>query len=118
MEKINRILLLATLIGVLLLLFLSMKLEPQKIPINNITTASLDRQVKIEGNIIKTRDYNNDTFHVLTFNDSSGKIEVIFNSKQERRLSINSSLNYSAYGKVSKYNETLQITADKIVLSS
>ena len=112
----QKILLVASLIGILLLLFIVSKSEPQLTPIKNITESFLDKTVKIEGNIIKTRDYNNSTFHVLTFRDYSGQIEVIFNSKQSEKLSINSSLNYSTIGKISKYNETLQIIASKIIL--
>lgn len=116
MENIKKVLLLGSLIGLLLLIFLTTKIEPKTTVIINITNSSLDKQVRIEGNIIKIQNYVNDTFHILTFNDTSGKIQVIFNSKNPKKIEINSSFNYSAKGKVSRYNQTLQISADKIEL--
>lgn len=117
MKKLNKIFLLVSLIGILLLLFISQHLEPKTINISEINKGSLDDRVKILGDILDSRDYSNNTFHVLTIEDLTGVIEVVFNTKEEQ-LKINSSKSYFITGKVQEYNQTLQINAEKIVLKS
>ena len=116
MEKIKKILLIASLIGIMLLLLISQQIDPKITQISEINESQLNNKVKVEANIIDTRDYSNDTFHVITLKDDSGTIQAIFSSKAQK-LDINSSFNYTITGKIEKYNETLQINADKIILS-
>jgi len=111
----KKILLIATLLGIMLLLLISQQIKPKIQSVGEINESQLNQRVSVEGNIIKTRDYSNDTFHVITFRDDSGLIQVIFNSNP-RKLDVNSSFKYFISGKLEKYNETLQINADKITL--
>ncbi len=113
MEKRLKIFLVASLFGILLLMFLSHIVEPQSpTPIANITNKSLDQQVMVVGLITSVRDYNNNTFHVISIKDSTGNITAI--ASYRRGLHINSSADYKIIGKVEEYNSTLQINAGVI----
>jgi DNA/RNA endonuclease YhcR with UshA esterase domain len=114
MEKNTKILLILSLLGIMILLIIIINLEPKILPIGKINENYTEKEIKVIGNIIKVLNYNNNTFHVLTINDSSGKIKVIFNSRQ-KEITINSSLKYEVLGKVEEYNKTLQIKADRII---
>jgi len=115
MEKLKKILLLSSLVGILLLLFISQQITPRNQNISDINESQLEQRVKIIGNIIEVREYSNNTFHILKIQDLTGSISVIFNTKPQA-LSINYSREYSVIGKLEKYNQTLQVAAEKITL--
>ena len=117
MEKIKKILLIAVLVGILILLFISQHLEPPLQSIRSLNESQINQKVKIEGVISKVKDYNNETFHILTLKESNSTIQVIFNSKPQK-IESNFSLIYITVGKLEKYNETLQINAEKIFLKN
>ena len=113
MEKVKKILLLTSLVGILILLFLSQQLSPRLQEIANINESQIGERVQILGNIININDYSNNTFHVIQIEDSSGTIPVIFNTKS-RELNLSYTKNYSVEGKLEKYNQTLQINVEKM----
>lgn len=114
MEKRQALLLVLSLIGILILLLLSQKLEPKLRDISGITKKNLDETVKIRGLITEAREYNNNTFQVLTIKDSTGNISAVMNAEHE--VEINKSKNYTIIGKVQSYNQTLQISISKLFL--
>jgi DNA/RNA endonuclease YhcR with UshA esterase domain len=112
MEKRLAVFIIMSLIGILLLVFLSQKLEPKTMSISGISEKNLEQSVKIRGQIVNAREYNNKTFQVLTVKDQTGNITAIMNLNTE--ITINKSKNYSIIGKVQAYNQTLQISIDRI----
>lgn len=114
MEKLKKIFLLISLIGILLLLFISRNLEPKTINVYEINESLLNQRVKISGQILDSWDYSNNTFHVLKLKENLSIIDVIFNTKSQE-FKFNSSKVYTIIGKVQKYNQTIQISADKIL---
>jgi len=116
MQKNIKILLVLSLLGIFLMLFISRHAEPQKILINNITKSMLNQQVKIAGKIISLKNFENQSFQLLTISDSSGKITATANSQIP--LKLNLSKNYEIIGKIDEYNKTLQINSEKITQSS
>jgi len=117
MKPAIKFLLILVLIGIIVLLFLAKNLEPKtSVPIGNITNLSLGKFILIEGNIISARQYNNDTFQVLTLQDATGIIKITLNANPESNLTqnLNFSKNYSVKGKVIDYNGTLEISADLV----
>jgi len=98
------------LIGLLVLFIISQNLEPKLIKISDINSQMTDNYVKVQGNIIKIKNY--DTFSIITLNDSTESISVLVNQN------ISLSENIEVIGKVKEYRGSLEIEASQIKLSS
>ena len=118
MEPRLKWLIIASLAGIALLLFLSQALEPKIISISDISSSMLDEKVSVAGNFTSVRDYSNETFFVLALKDSTGSIAVIASSKKGSYLKSQIKLNqtYLVTGDVQEYNQTIQISAEKITM--
>ena len=114
MEKRQALLLILSLFGILILLFLSQTLQPEVKNISDITEKNLGEVIKLKCQIMGAREYNNKTFQVLTIKDSTGTISAVMNA--DNQIIINKSKNYSIIGKVQAYNRTLQISINKLFL--
>ena len=109
MNKLFKISLAVSILGILLLLFLSNILEPKQINIGDIDNTLLNKDIKVQGEIFKIQDKQD--FKILSIKDSTGKIEVLCNCEN----SLKDGLNITIVGKVQEYREYLQISADKIM---
>lgn len=109
-----KILIVASLLGIMILLFLSTTIKPEKSNIADITEKNLNEIVKVQGKIISIREYNNQTFQVLKIRDETGTIDATSNSKTGLKERINISQDYMIIGKVSEYNKTIQISINQL----
>ncbi len=107
MEDILKVLIVISLSGILLLLFLSNILEPKLIDIEKINNRMVNRKVKISGTVIEI--YDKETFKILIVKDKTGKINVLCKCRDIKNESI------EVIGRVKKYKNQLQINADKIL---
>ncbi|MEM2956165.1 MAG: hypothetical protein QW041_01135 [Candidatus Pacearchaeota archaeon] len=99
--------LLTFLIGLIILFFLSQNLEPKLIKISEINKKMLDNYVKIQGDIIKIKNY--DTLTIMTINDSTETINIITSKTNITKGKI------EVIGKVKEYRGILEIEAEKII---
>ena len=101
-----------TIIGILLLLFLT-TLKPEKKDIANITSKDLNKQIQVSGKITNIRNYNESNFQIITIEDSTGKINIILN----KNLNLTNISNITIIGEVQEYKSELQISvlSDKIL---
>ena len=106
-----KISILISLIGIFFLLVLTNFLEPKQINISEINNKLLDQKVKISGTIEKITDKQ--TFQILEVKDSTGKIDVLCNCKNN----IKQNQKVIITGKIQEYKKQLQISADKIILT-
>jgi len=95
------------LIGIIALYFLSQNLEPKLIKISDISEKMMDNYVKIQGNVIKVKNY--DTIDSITVNDSTEIIDVI-----APKSNITKGSRIEVIGKVNEYKGVLEIEAEKI----
>jgi len=112
MEKVQKILLIASLISILFLMILTKVLTPEITALGDINSKYIGKQVQVTGNIIQIKSYNNNTFYVIKIGDKTGNITSVFNS--DKNLSFNKNITCTIRGKIQKYNNTLQIQADLI----
>ena len=98
---------------IILLLFLNIS-EPKPMKISSINEKQLNKQVKIQGTLIKATTLKEDftALAIKSFNNSE-KIEAVCNCPNLKNY-INQNL--SIIGKISEYNNHLQIKVDKISL--
>jgi len=112
MEMRLKIFLGISLVGILILLFVSQNLEPQQTLISNITKENLNQNLKLQVKITSIKNFENQSFQILDLKDESGTISGTTNSRNPLKLDLLK--NYTILGKVTEYNNTLQISINKI----
>lgn len=99
-----------SLIGIFLLLAIIKFQTIESAQISSISPQSIGKEVKITGNIISFREYEND-FKILRIKDNKDTITVTCNCLEIKPY-LNKTLEIT--GKVEQYKEQLQINANKI----
>ena len=101
-----------SMIGILILLILTNTTQPTKTRIKNISSQDLNKKVEIQGKIQSIKTYKESNFQIITINDSTGKIDITLDNPTN--LTKNQTIR--VIGKVTEYQASLQIQADKIEL--
>lgn len=99
-----------SLIGILILLIISANLKPKEFRINEINTNQINEKIQINGQVISIKNYN--PFDIITIQDQTGKIKVLTENKNK---DIKKFDNLTIIGKVSEYNQELEIIPNKIL---
>ena len=102
-----------SLIGILLLLFLSEFISPKITNISDINNKLLNQKTQVQGQILSIRTFEDSNFQIISIKDSTGKINIILNNP----INITNNQNITVIGTINQYNQTLQIQADKITLN-
>ncbi len=102
-----------TLIGILLLLFLSEVLTPKLINIKDINNKLLNQKTKVQGQIFNIRTFEDSDFQILSIKDNTGKIDITLDNV----INITNNQNITVIGTIKEYKEHLQIQADEIILN-
>ncbi len=97
-------------IGIILLLFLSQKIDASAYQISDISTKNIDEKIKING--VATKITEKPTVTFITLKDDTGTITVVIFNKE--KLNIKSGNNIQVYGKISEYKGQLEVIADSI----
>ncbi len=100
-----------SLMGILLLLFLSNFLEPKLTDIEQINNKLLNKKTQVQGTISDIKTYTNSSFQVISIKDSTGEIDITTN----KILNLTKNQNITVIGTIKEYNQGLQIQADKII---
>lgn len=100
-----------SLIGILLLLFLSETLTPKQINIGDINNKLLNQKTKVQGQIFNIRTFEESNFQIISIKDNTGKIDITLDNP----INITNSQNITVIGKITEYKEFLQIQADKMM---
>lgn len=112
MEKKKGILLVASLILLLALIILMNSVQPSYLPISNITKEMVGADVRICGQFISKSKY--DDFYILVLKDKTDAIKVTLTSDKLTNYTF-AQKNFTVAGKVSLYEEEVQIEADRII---
>jgi RecJ-like exonuclease len=104
MKKISLII---SLTGILILLLIINSTELETTKISSINDNFLNKNIKIIGQITNIKNYDN--FATLTIKDSTGQIQGICNCNLNQ-----TDKTFEITGRVSTYNNQLQINIDKI----
>lgn len=105
LEKFSLIL---SVIGVIILVFLSQNLEPKQKKISEINSKMLEGYVKINGNLASIK--NLDGMQILKVEDDTGSISVVVFEK----TNLSTGMQIEVIGKVTRYRGSLEIEAQKI----
>jgi len=106
-------LLIISLVGIFILLLILSFYEPKISKIKDVSEMPVYTQVKTNGKIILINEYSNN-FKSIKIKDFSGEISVVGNFEEINDEYVNKTI--EVVGKMSEYNNKLQINADKITL--
>ncbi len=109
-DLLTKICIISSIIGIILLVLVSNKLDIPSSNISSIDKADLNKQVKIKGYIKKIT--NKESLSILEIEDKTSSITVVMFKPEKISLEKNSFV--EIYGKVSVYNEQLQIIAELV----
>jgi len=113
MERLLKVSLVISLLGILVLTYLSLNTEPKLSSISNLSSENINQEVKILGQITKIKDF--DSFSVLYIKEKDSQADsTIQGIVDSANFTINSSKEYYFIGQISEYNKTLQINIEKI----
>jgi len=112
MQVLLRAALISAIIGTALLLFLSAKLEPRLINIDEIDVRKIDNSVKIIGSVTSVKDTQ--SLFIFDVEDESGKIKVIAYKGKEEAIGLNEGMKVEIIGKVKEYEGEIEIEANSI----
>ena len=115
-EKLLRIALVTSLIGIIGLIIFTPSIEVKEIDIEDITRGMIDEEVKIDCVIQDIAQSKSKSSYFLTINDGTGQLQlIIFESQaaelQEKRIDINDFKNrkVEVVGKITEYKSQLEL---------
>lgn len=89
-DKLLRIALITSLIGIIGLIIFTPTIEVKKIDIKDITRAMIDEKVRVTGVITDVSQSSSKTSYFLTVNDGEAQIQLIIFEKQVAEMQSNS----------------------------
>lgn len=115
-DKILKIALITTLIGLLGLIFTTPYIEVKEVAIGDISNSMIDEEIAINGVVEEVQAIGNGETYILTVNDGEGRIPVvIFQSvaveiqESETPLETFKGKTVEVTGTVTEYNSQLEI---------
>ncbi|MBQ6349654.1 MAG: exodeoxyribonuclease VII large subunit [Methanobrevibacter sp.] len=127
-DKLLRIALVTSLIGIIGLIIFTPTIEVKKIDIEDINRGMIDEEVKIDGVIQDISQSSSKSSYFLTVNDGTGQIPLIIFESQAAEIQSNSfdiddfkGRKVEVVGKITEYNSQLEIiltSGDKIKLTN
>ena len=112
-DKLLKACFIVSLLGILLLLFLSEVMQPRLIEISSINKNMLEKSVSVQGMVVSERNFDN--FKVLELCDNSSTcISVALSSKENLTNSL-AGKKIIVAGRIAEYENELQIDADRII---
>lgn len=111
-DKLLKVCFIISLLGILLLLFLSEVMQPPATEISSISKNMLEKSISVQGKVVSEKNFGN--LKILELCKSSVCIPVALNSKENLTYSF-ASKEIIVTGKIAEYEKKLQIEADKII---
>lgn len=105
-----RLALVTSIVGLILLFFLSENLEPPLMPIKEISEKYFDSYVKVAGEITNVKETKG--LYILTVEDATDEIEVVI--FKDKNVTFSEDTQVEVIGKVTKYWTRLQIEAVEV----
>lgn len=107
-KTLFKISLVCSLLGILILIFISSKIELPIINIKDITEKQLDQKIKIRGEIVSIKPL--DDLTILTIKDQTGEIKAIIFKK----IDLEEKTIIETKGTLTEYKGELEIIIDDI----
>jgi RecJ-like exonuclease len=109
-KTLLKIAIISSLIGILILLYISEHIEIKEFKISEITRDKLDERVKIKGDIIAIKETPG--LYILTLKDKTSSIPIVI--FKEEPLSLEHGMLIEIQGIVIEYKGIIEIQAEEI----
>lgn len=112
--KMKNFMLALSLMGIFILIILVNTQEPKQLTqISFIDDKHLNKEIKITGQIISIKEYQNE-FKSILINDNSSEIPIICECRNINKTLLKKQI--EVIGKVTEFQNNLEIQANKIIL--
>ena len=111
-KQLLRVSLIFSLIGILLLFFLTYELKVKLYEINSLSKDNLDDAVRVKGVIESFAETPG--LYLITIKDDNGKITIVV--FKDEKIPLQKGLNIEIIGQVVEYKNELEIIAKQIVI--
>lgn len=115
-DKLLKIALVTSLIGLIGLILFTPSIEVKKVKIEDITRAMIDEEVSIDCVVSEVKSSSSGSSYFLTINDGTGQMQLIIFETQIAQMQSNSleiedfkDKKVNVIGKVTEYNGQLEI---------
>jgi len=110
MEKLLKISLIISILGIFSLIILSNYLTIKDLEIKDINQDLINKKIQIQGIIFEIKDYSD--FQLIKIRNETEEIEIIVNN----HLNLTENKIIRVIGTVKEYNSNFQINAEKIFI--
>jgi aspartyl/asparaginyl-tRNA synthetase len=110
MIKLLKITLLISLGGIFLLILLMNALKLELVQISSLNDSQLNKNVKISGQIMTIKTFEESNFQIIDIGDKTGIIQGIL----DKPINLSKNQTVVIEGTLQKYKKQLQIQVDKI----
>lgn len=111
-EKIFKITLITTILGLICLFITSGFVNPEVLPINQIDNSKIDNQIQVNGIIEKCIITKTNTI-ILQITDKSGSINVVIFPTTDLNMTLHEGMNVTVVAKVTQYHGDLELILEK-----
>ena len=111
-KNLGGISLIFSLIGILILFYLTYTIEPNSYNINSLSRDNLDEVIKVKG-IVESYS-ETPGLYLITLNDNTGKITIVV--FKDEKIELQEGINLEVIGQVVEYENKLEVIAKEIVL--
>ena len=111
-KDLLKVSLIFSLIGILILFYLTYTIEPKSYNIDSLSRDNLDEVVKIKGVIESYSETPG--LYLITLNDNTGKITIVV--FKDEKIELQEGINLEVIGQVVEYENKLEVIAKEIVL--
>ncbi|MBQ2831739.1 OB-fold nucleic acid binding domain-containing protein [Methanobrevibacter sp.] len=115
-DKLLRIALITSLIGIIGLLILTPTIEVKKVKIEDITRSMIDEEVSVDCVVSEIAKSSSGSSYFLTINDGTGQMQLIIFENQAAEIQSNNldiedfkDRKVEVTGKITEYNSELEI---------
>lgn len=107
---LTKLCILSTFVGITLLIVISDKLDIPTSTISSLSKEDINKQVKVKG--IVNNIINKESIIILNLKDTSSSIKVVLFNPKKSKIKKNSFVEVD--GKISSYEDKLEIIADSV----
>lgn len=111
-EKIFKITLITTILGLMGLFITSGFVNPEVLSINQIDNSKIDNQIQVNGIIEKCTVTKTNTI-ILQITDKSGSINMVIFPTTDLNMTLHEGMNVTVVAKVTRYKGDLELILEK-----
>ncbi len=111
-EKIYKISLITTIIGLVGIMLLSGYVNPETVTINQIDKSKIDNQVELDATVLSVSQTRTNT-QIIKLGDKTGTINLVIFSSVDFKTKLSNNQHVRVIAKVTQYNNDLELILEE-----